>query len=83
MKSHAQGEMTLPPLPLTELLFIRTEPRPRPAPDASAMERILGPAPALPVALTTPIGTPGPVPRSGAPDSTQIPLPRRLEICDT
>ncbi len=26
------------------------------------MERILGPAPALPVALATPIGTPGPVP---------------------
>jgi len=35
------------------------------------MDRFLGPAPALPVALTTPIGTPGPVPRSGAPDSTQ------------
>jgi len=47
------------------------------------MERILGPAPALPVALTTPIGTPGPVPRSGAPDSTQMRLPRRMEIRDT
>ena len=36
------------------------------------MDRFLGLAPALPVALTTPIGTPGPVRRSGAPDSTQI-----------
>jgi len=35
------------------------------------MERILGPAPALPVALPTPIGTPAFVPRAGAPDSTQ------------
>jgi hypothetical protein len=30
------------------------------------MERILGPAPALPVALPTPIGTPASVPRVGA-----------------
>jgi len=58
--------MTLPPLPPIELPFIRTEPPPAPAPDASAMERILGPAPALPVALATPIGTPGPVPNSPA-----------------
>ena len=51
--------MTLPPLPPIELLFIRKEPPPAPVPDASAMERILGPAPALPVALPTPIGTSG------------------------
>jgi hypothetical protein len=31
------------------------------------MERILGPAPALPVALATPIGMPAPVPPAGAP----------------
>jgi len=29
VKSHAQGEMTLPPLPPIELPFIRKEPRPR------------------------------------------------------
>jgi len=34
------------------------------------MERILGPAPALPVALATPMGRPAPVPPAGAPDST-------------
>ena len=34
------------------------------------MERILGPAPALPVALPTPTGTPAPVPRAGTPHST-------------
>jgi type IV secretion system protein VirB11 len=34
------------------------------------MERILGPAPALPVALATPVATPAPVPRAGAPDTT-------------
>ena len=62
--------MTLPPLPPIELPFIRKEPPPAPAPDASAMERILGPAPALPVALPTPIGTPARVLRAGAPDST-------------
>lgn len=62
VKSHAQGEMTLPPLPPIELPFIRKEPPPAPGPDVSAMERILGPAPALPVALPTPIGTPAPVP---------------------
>jgi hypothetical protein len=63
--------MTLSPLPPIELPFIRKGTPPAPAPDASAMDRFLGPAPALPVALTTPIGTPGPVLRSGAPDSTQ------------
>jgi len=44
------------------------------------MERILGPAPALPVALPTPIGTPAFVPRAGAPDSTppQSSFERRL-----
>ena len=51
--------MTLPPLPPIELPFIRKEPPPAPATDASGMERILGPAPALPVALPTPIGTSG------------------------
>jgi len=56
------GEMTLSPLPPIELPFIRKEPPPAPGPDVSAMERILGPAPALPVALPTPIGTPAPVP---------------------
>ena len=70
VKSHAQAEMTLPPLPPVESPFVRKEPPPAPAPDASAMERILGPAPAQPVALATPIGTPAPVPRAGAPDST-------------
>jgi type IV secretion system protein VirB10 len=34
------------------------------------MERILGPAPALPVAVATPIGTPAPVAPAGAPHST-------------
>ncbi len=34
------------------------------------MERILGPAPALPVAPATPIGTPAPVPPASAPDNT-------------
>ena len=63
VKSHAQGEMTLPPLPPIELPFIRKEPPPAPAPDASAMERILGPAPALPVAClerNDAEGVPGP-----------------------
>jgi hypothetical protein len=58
-------EMTLPPLPPVELPFVRKEPPPAPAPDASAMERILGPAPALPVALPTLTGTPASVPRAG------------------
>src|SRR5882762_5067214 len=71
-KSHAHGEMTLPPLPPIELPFIRKEPPPAPAPDASAMERILGPVPALPVALATPTGTLALVPRAGAPDSTPV-----------
>ena len=61
VKSKAQAEMTLPPLPPIASPFVRKDtPPPAPAPDASAMERILGPAPALPVTVAPPIGTPAP-----------------------
>jgi type IV secretion system protein VirB10 len=86
VKSRAQGEMALPPLGPIASPFVRRDPPPvsasTPAPDASAMERILGPAPALPEAVVTPTGAPAPL--AGAPQGTptkslsQLALERRL-----
>jgi len=56
------GEMTLPPCRHLSYLHPHGTP-PAPAPDASAMGASWT-RPALPVALATPIGTPGPVPNS-------------------
>jgi type IV secretion system protein VirB10 len=61
-KSHAQGEMALPALgPITSPLVPRAQASPPPPPsDTPAIERVLGPAPALPQAsaVATPIGMP-------------------------
>jgi type IV secretion system protein VirB10 len=59
-KNRAQGEMALPSLGPIQAPYIHKEaPAPRAAtsqPDASAMETILGPAPALPQAVVVPAG---------------------------
>ena len=78
VKSRAQGEMTLPPLPPIASPFARKDTPTAPAPDASAMERILGPAPALPIAVATPTGVPSGVPPSGAPGATAPKSPGEL-----
>ena len=78
VKSKAQAEMTLPPLPPITSPFVRKDTPTAPAPEASAMERILGPAPALPVAVATPTGTPSGVPLTGAADATRPKSPGEL-----
>jgi type IV secretion system protein VirB10 len=84
VKSKAQAEMTLPPLPPITSPFARKEPSP-PAPsgtsDPTAMEQILGPAPPLPVAVAMPAGVPGPAgePQSAPPKSPgELAFERRL-----
>ena len=73
-KSHAQGEMALPRLPPITSPLVPRDPPPSPAssgsgtePDASTLERILGPPPALPAAAATAVGTPGTAAPPGAP----------------
>ena len=84
VKSRAQAEMTLPPLPPITSPFVRKDASP-PAPsgtaDPTAMEQILGPAPPLPVAVATPAGMPGPAgePQSAPPKSPgELAFERRL-----
>jgi type IV secretion system protein VirB10 len=85
-KSRAQGEMALPSLGhiVSPLMLPKDPPQvPAPAPDATAMERLLGPAPELSPAMATPIGTPAPVvassPATPPPKSPgQLALERRL-----
>jgi type IV secretion system protein VirB10 len=74
-KTRAQGEMALPPLGPITSPFVRKEPAPSasapPQPDATAMERLLGPAPPLPVAVATPVGTGGVPPQAGTEPTPQ------------
>jgi type IV secretion system protein VirB10 len=80
-KNRAQGEMTLPPLPPVESPFARRVAAanfaPTPPADPSALERVLGPAPAFPTATTMQGGMPMPV---GSPtlDGTQTKSPGEL-----
>jgi type IV secretion system protein VirB10 len=83
VKSKAQGEMTLPPLPPITSPFIRNASPPAPSgtPDPTTMEQILGPAPPLPVAVATPAGVPGPTgePQTAPPKSPgELAFERRL-----
>jgi type IV secretion system protein VirB10 len=78
VKSKAQAEMTLPPLPPIASPFVRKDaspPAPSGTPDPTAMEQILGPAPPLPVAVATSTGAPGP---AGEPQSAQPKSPGEL-----
>jgi type IV secretion system protein VirB10 len=79
-KNRAQGEMTLPPLPPVESPFARRAAAaslaPTP-PDPSGLERVLGPAPALPAGMTAPGGMPMPV-GSLPPDAPQTKSPGEL-----
>jgi type IV secretion system protein VirB10 len=83
VKGKAQGEMALPPLGPITSPFIRQDPPPvsaaAPAPDASVMERVLGPAPALPEAVM-PAGVPAPVPMGSAPQGTPQKSPGELAL---
>lgn len=59
-KSHAQSEMTLPPLGrIDPPAVVRAAPAeaPAPPPDPSTIERLLGPPPTLPPAIPTPMPT--------------------------
>jgi type IV secretion system protein VirB10 len=57
VRNRAQGEMALPPLGPIQSPFVAKEPTtPAASPDPSAMETILGPAPALPPAVVSPAG---------------------------
>jgi type IV secretion system protein VirB10 len=79
VKAKAQGEMALPPLGPITSPFIRQDPPPvsaaAPAPDASTIERVLGPAPALPEVVT-----PAPVPLGSAPQGTPQKSPGELAL---
>jgi type IV secretion system protein VirB10 len=81
-KTRAQGEMALPPLGHIESPFVRKEPASRasapPQPDATAMERLLGPAPPLPVAVAMPVGMGGGVPPQAGTDPTPPKSPAEL-----
>jgi type IV secretion system protein VirB10 len=83
-KNRAQGEMALPPLGPVESPFARNAPTPPPASvDPSVMERILGPAPALPASIGIPAGMPAGVATPGAADPAvksagQLAFERRL-----
>ena len=83
VKSHAQGEMTLPPLPPIELPFIRKEPRPRLQRMHQGWSESWDPPRRCRSRCRRRSERPASVPPASAPDSTRIPLPRRLEICDT
>src|ERR1700730_8545243 len=76
VNGRAQGEMALPPLGPITSPFVRNESpagfATAPAPDSTAMERILGPAPALPVAVAAP------APLVGAPQTTPHKSPGEL-----
>jgi type IV secretion system protein VirB10 len=64
-KNHAQSEMSLPPLPPVESPFARRAAAaslaPTPPADPSALERVLGPPPALPTATMVQGGMPVPM----------------------
>jgi type IV secretion system protein VirB10 len=81
-KTRAQGEMALPPLGPIESPFVRKAPAPSasapPQPDATAMERLLGPAPPLPVAVAMPVGMGGGVPPQAGTDPTPQKSPGEL-----
>jgi len=70
VKSHAQAEMTLPPLPPMESPFVRKEPRPRLHRTHQRWSASWDPPRPCRSALATPIGTPALVPPAGAPGST-------------
>jgi type IV secretion system protein VirB10 len=77
-KNHAQGEMALPPLGPIESPLVPKEP-PSAPPDPTALERALGPAPALPAAVATPIGLPQGTADGVAPKSPgELAFERRL-----
>lgn len=66
VRNRAQGEMALPPLGPIQSPFVPKEPTtPAASPDPSAMETILGPAPALPPAVVSPAGILPGTPTSG------------------
>ena len=72
-KNRAQGEMALPPLGPIESPLVRREPPPSAPPDPTALEKALGPAPPLPMAVA-PIG----VAPQGAADGVPAKSPREL-----
>jgi type IV secretion system protein VirB10 len=79
VKSRAQGEMPLPHLPPITAPVLRADPPSRPAAasdgDATAVERILGSAPAMPPA-EAPAGTV--LPSAGVPQAPPVKSPGQL-----
>ena len=74
-KSHAQGEMALPPLGPIASPFARTSPAATAATDPPAIEQVLGPAPALPPQMT---GPPVMAMPAAAPDPNAVKSPGEL-----
>ena len=81
-KSRAQGEMALPRLPPIAAPLVAKDPPlssgSGPESDGTALERLLGPPPALPAAAANPVGTPLPGAYPGAP-RPKSPAGRALE----
>jgi type IV secretion system protein VirB10 len=83
-KNHAQGDMPLPPLGPIESPFQRktSTPAPPQPPDPTAVERMLGPAPALPGAVASPgmlpLGAPPPAEVAPVKSPGELAFERRL-----
>jgi type IV secretion system protein VirB10 len=84
-KSRAQGEMALPRLPPITAPVLRdpslAPPSPATEPEATTLEQILGPPPALPAAAASPVGTYGAAAAPGTPPPktpAELALERRL-----
>ncbi len=76
-KTRAQGDMPLPPLGPIESPFARkAAPVASPPGDPTAVERMLGPAPPLPVA----VGTPGMAPPGASPPTEVSPVKSAGEL---
>src|SRR5439155_14510847 len=83
-KTRAQAEMALPALGPIRIPVVRSDPTPPPAsapsPDPAAMEKFLGPAPALPDTAVGSGVSPGSVPPPRVPGATPVKSPRQLAL---
>jgi type IV secretion system protein VirB10 len=77
-KNRAQGEMVLPSLGPIVSPLVPQAPAPAPREDSTTLERLLGPAPALPAAVAVPIGPPAGVSPVPTTDGTPAKSPGEL-----
>jgi type IV secretion system protein VirB10 len=81
-KNRAQGEMALPSLGTIQAPYVRKESpppaQPPPEPDATAMEKLLGPAPPLPPAMVVPTVASAAPPAVPTKSPGELALERRL-----